>query len=245
MLTLDDLVLKITGGEQRTQDQAAAYRGLVEGLTAEAPTWADLPDLGEPADPPNLAQVARALVAEGRSVIPVCWQDKTAAHPAPAWYQYRARRPTWAELEAWFGGGQYQALGVVCGAVSGGLVALDFDGTGADYAAFCEDWPELARSRTVITGSGKRHLWLEVDDRPVTWAYPTWAGVVEMFADWHYAIAPPSRHPSGNRYRWLDPAAPVVRVQDLAKVEQWFESISVDTRTLQGETAPAGGGGER
>src|SRR5206468_3487336 len=71
--------------------------------------------------------VARALVAEGRSVIPV---DPRTKRPAiKKWEPFQTRPPTDDELEAWFGGGnpKRHGVGVVTGRISG-LVVIDGDG---------------------------------------------------------------------------------------------------------------------
>jgi len=57
-----------------------------------------------------------------------------------AWKMFQQRRPTVAEIGRWYDGGHQRGVGLVCGAVSGGLEALDFD-TRAAWLAFLIDAP--------------------------------------------------------------------------------------------------------
>jgi len=57
-------------------------------------------------------------------IIPADAETKKAAVP---WKKYQAERPSEDQTIEWFGGGQYDALAVVGGAVSDHLVVLDFD----------------------------------------------------------------------------------------------------------------------
>lgn len=191
-----------------------------------------------------LLTVARELVAEGRSVVPIENGEKRPA--LPTWAEYQTRRPTDAELVDWFSDNGHDALGVVTGAVSRGLVILDFDGSGKDYEAFCKTWPDLAKSRTVITGKGQRHVWFEVDTLPKSRKYVTVWGLVEIRAEGNQTLAPPSRHPSGQLYRWVDPAAEVRRVPNLAGLVAWLKENAPEPQSLSRPREDAGrivGGG--
>ena len=67
---------------------------------------------------------ARRLVAAGNSVVAV--PPDGSKHPATAWKTYQARRPTDAELVAWFGSGR-NGPAVVTGAISGQREVVDVD----------------------------------------------------------------------------------------------------------------------
>src|SRR4051794_24084233 len=80
------------------------------------------PDTGGAGD---LLSLARKYVAAGLSVIPI----KADGSKAPAlaeWKEFQRGRPTPAELVQWFARGE-AGIGIPCGAVSGGLAALDFE----------------------------------------------------------------------------------------------------------------------
>ena len=74
----------------------------------------------------QLLDAALALHAAGCCVVPVR-PDGTKA-PASVWKRYQQRRPTGDQVRDWFTRGDYDGLGVICGAVSGGLELLEFEG---------------------------------------------------------------------------------------------------------------------
>jgi hypothetical protein len=107
-----------------------------------------------------MIETAQTYLDAGLSVLPAIGAQK---RPAVAeWKSYQQRRPTAAEVRAWFSNG-HSALCLVCGQVSGNLEMLDFDAGGELY----EPWREAVREaapglleRLVIeaTPSGGRHV---------------------------------------------------------------------------------------
>jgi len=85
---------------------------------------------------PPLYSTAVRYVEVGLSVIPT---DPWTKVPVIPWKGYQTRLPTGEELEHWFITKGFQGLGIVCGAVSGGLETLDFDHNAALY----DPWLEL------------------------------------------------------------------------------------------------------
>lgn len=80
-------------------------------------------------DLPPLLVAARAALAAGLSPIPAAADGTKAPRPdGPRWQPYQTRRPTIEELDGWFGDNRYDGLGLVCGAVSGHLELLEFEG---------------------------------------------------------------------------------------------------------------------
>lgn len=73
------------------------------------------------------AEAAWAAWRAGCSPIPV--RDDGSKKPPILWDDYKNRRPTEAEMTAWFG--PHRAAAVICGEVSGGLIMLEMEG--ADY----------------------------------------------------------------------------------------------------------------
>jgi len=163
------------------------------------------------------------LKDEGLSIIPLKPGDKAPAVeklPNGKWGRYSKDPPTEDEVRAWFSGGDV-GIGVVCGQVSGGLVVIDFDGPG--FAEVSAEFEEVFhnivyRTRRVKTGSGKLHIWfryreMKEDFTRVKWVFPdidrdsrigAQVTAVEMRANGHYVAAPPSLHPSGGRYEFLN-----------------------------------------
>lgn len=88
-------------------------------------------------------------------------------------------------------------VGIATGETSG-IVVIDVD----DEAGLGE-LGELPPTMTARTGSGGRHLIFEHPGRPVA----NRAGVVpgiDVRGDGGYIVAPPSVHPNGTLYEWLD-----------------------------------------
>ena len=173
-------------------------------------------------DTTNPFDAALAYHNAGLCVIPL-----SGKRPAlGSWKHYQKQRPPEAAIRRWQQEGLLRNVGIVCGAVSGNLVVLDFDGPAA-YAAFAALFPTLAQSFTVATGSGKgKHVYLYVDSLPpTTRALDTPIGNVELRAEGTYVAAPPSVHPvTGNRYVVEKPAA-ILRVPDLSELVTWIESF--------------------
>jgi hypothetical protein len=102
-------------------------------------------------------------------------------------------------------------VGVVTGAVSA-IVGLDIDpknGGDDSLARLEKENAPLPPTRTVRTGSGGRHLYFK---HPGV-AVPNSAGKLgrglDVRGDGGYLIAPPSLHPDGGTYEWLDERDPV------------------------------------
>ncbi|MGI8313454.1 AAA family ATPase [Saccharopolyspora hattusasensis] len=93
-------------------------------------------------------QAARAWSAAGVSVIPVC-TDGSKAPALKSWTEFQQRRPTDAELLGWFGEQDRYGIGLVCGAVSGDLEMIEFEGRAVAEGLF-EQWSE-----SVLAGSAE------------------------------------------------------------------------------------------
>jgi len=107
-----------------------------------------------------MIQAAQSYLAAGLSVLPSIWAQKRPA--VAAWSPYQQRRPTAAEVRAWFSNG-HSALCLVCGQASGNLEMLDFDAGGELFEPWCAAVREAAPGlleRLVIerTPSGGRHV---------------------------------------------------------------------------------------
>lgn len=103
----------------------------------------------------NVLDTARSYVAAKLSVIPVR-ADGTKAPKLPGWRTYSQRRPTGAELAAWFGGGVVAGIGVTPGPASGNLAVLDiesadaWDRWSASIPAHAAHFLKRCRSRTAV-----------------------------------------------------------------------------------------------
>jgi len=116
---------------------------------------------------PSVLSWARRYVAAGFSVFPI----RANGEKAPAvstWTPYQQRRPTDDELANWFADDSY-GIAIVCGAVSGGLVVMDFETEKAfsEWLVYAEPLAdEIGRSPLVVTPSGGRHLYLRCPNPP-------------------------------------------------------------------------------
>ena len=81
---------------------------------------------------------AKALHERGFAVVPI-----RAGSKAPSLAKWQTQRLSWPELERALRRPGISGIGVVAGALSGGLVVLDFDGGGwqAAFDHFMESWP--------------------------------------------------------------------------------------------------------
>lgn len=179
----------------------------------------------------------------GFSVIP-CNLDK---RPAILWNKYQDQRASYARIVEWFSeenyfrtgiqGKGFQSIGVVLGRVSNNLVAVDLDGWDA-VRQFYRDLPQYQqRTLTIKTGSGNGvHLYFFADDMPDNANVRTDAGGFELRGNGQYVIAPPSIHPSGNRYEVLA-AREIAQVKNLDDISEYFASLR---RAVRSAPLPAG-----
>jgi hypothetical protein len=132
--------------------------------------------------------------AMGFSVIPV---ENRTRRPLAAWAEYQHRLPSLAELDRWVGEYPGSGMAIVCGRVSR-LVVLDVDPrNGGDVSM--QAYPPLVR--TVWTGGGGSHFYFRTGDN-----LPTIHGLlpgVDLQAEGSIVFAPPTIHPSGERYKWV------------------------------------------
>lgn len=146
--------------------------------------------------------------------------------PAVAWREYQRRRPSVEEASGW----SWSGVGVACGQVSGGLVVLDVDGP--------EGLEELRRrghppTPTARTNRGL-HLYFKASESLPS--VPDLLPGMDFKGAGGYVVAPPSAHPSGTRYEWLDGLSP----EDLepAPLPNWVHQL---VRERQAGPSQSGG----
>ncbi len=162
-----------------------------------------------------IREAALNYVREGISVVRIIPRLKRVYRN---WTEYQRRIPTESEINEWFRRPYFQ-LGVVCGTVSNGLFALDFDGNNwqAHLQMLAERFPEILDTRTVRTGSGRVHFWCRCSNLQNIIERLNGHGKIERVfeGEGHEAIelrldrcimlAPPSTHPNGNPYTFEEP----------------------------------------
>lgn len=175
--------------------------------TIEAPVISTSP----PAPALGTLEAARAYVRAGLSVIPVK-PDGTKSPALDTWREFRERKPTDAELNAWFGNGHQHGIALVCGPVSRNLEVLDFDS-----AEVWESWKRhllavhpraLDGVPVVRTPGGGRHLYLfrkVVGPNRKVARDRTGKTLIEVRGDGGYVLAPGTPcqcHRTRRSYEW-------------------------------------------
>ena len=181
----------------------------------------------------SILQFATGYTQNGFSVVPIRHGDK---RPAIAWEQYQTKAANQEQVARWFGTGQYDALGIITGEVSHGLVILDFDGDGWEKARdeVLAEFHQLNETKHVKTGSGKLHIYLCADDlsngrgekvsRKVYKRADLGAGTaIELRGNAMQTLAPPSAHPSGGVYEFINDYD-IARVPDLHSLINWLDA---------------------
>lgn len=168
-----------------------------------------------------MLEAALTYIAHGFSVIPTHPHTKrpfwprlprlTDSSPAgkrrPTWKLYQQKIASPVTVRYWFGD-NFPNVALVCGQVSGGLVVFDFDYE-ADIV-LRHWWPAIqpwGRQLTIARSGQGYHVYLRVRELPVACQKVAFneAGqvLIEIRGEGGLVQAPPSRHPSGRRYRWL------------------------------------------
>ena len=171
---------------------------------------------------------AERYLALGWSVIPL-GRDK---RPLIRWEAYQQRHPTPEELVEWRRRFPGANIGIVTGAVSG-LVVLDEDGPEAQEALRGRALPPTP---TVRTGKGY-HRYFAHPGRPVPNAVRILPGL-DVRGDGGYVMAPPSLHPSGRRYEWVDGLSPWD--VPLAPLPRWVLELLARGAATQPKRVPTG-----
>ncbi len=152
-------------------------------------------------------QYAQDYFRAGYCIIPINQTPGDAnesKRPAlKGWKQYQTTRPTFGDLNTWFGNGRPRNIAIITGLVSNGLTVLDFDNAEA-YHRWATAYPEL-NAPTASTGRGF-HVYIKVGDITGNGKlYFEGVQVGDIKTDGGYVVAPPSVHGSGRRYEWLMP----------------------------------------
>lgn len=133
----------------------------------------------------DMIGTAKQYVDNGFSVIPLVPNEKT---PLFDWKEYQTRRPTHAEIDAWWGDCPEANIGVVTGKISG-ITVVDFDiknGLSNRYNSF-------PKGMSVKTVSGGYHLYYKYTPNMRTGVdiFNDKSGI-DIRNDGGYVVAPPS-----------------------------------------------------
>jgi len=168
---------------------------------------------------PDILMNALAIRGAGVSIVPIDHQTKRPLNRLlprddnrkPVWKPFQTAIADEAIVRAWFSGGA-ESFAVVGGAVSGGLLILDFD-VARLYQQWQVDVGDLAEGLPVQrTGGGGYQVFCRCSS-PGENAKLAWVEceteesgreiAIETRGEGGYAVVPPSLHPDGTRYEMI------------------------------------------
>jgi putative DNA primase/helicase len=192
---------------------------------------------------PGVLELALGYVAAGLCVLPIK-PDGSKAPALASWDEFKARLPTEAEVRRWFAAPKPLGVAIVGGAVSGGLLVLDFE-----FLDFHEEWAALVEAQApglvarlpLVRTPGKeeaggRHTYVRTSGSPVGTGKlarvtraeaqrrtgdPGRITAVEVKAEKGYVLtcgSPAACHPSGRTYEHVG-GPPITETPTLDAVE--------------------------
>ena len=146
----------------------------------------------------------------GWSPVPCRPRDKI---PIIQWQQYQSKRPTLEQTIEWFKDRTLDDcnLALILGEASNWLCVVDFD----RMDAWTKAKPEIYEEKylVAISGSGKRHLYVHTQTPTKKFKIPELG--IDIQAQGSIIIAPPSTHPSGGKYKFINQSLPVMEVTSI------------------------------
>lgn len=157
-----------------------------------------------------LAEAAHDYVERGLAIIPlgVGKKEPVTKNGLNDWTDNPG------QIDVWWGQGEHAGkrgdpsynIGMACGQVSGGIIAIDLDchSDEANGLHFLRDWEvehgKLPETWTQITGSGGKQLFYRAGQDIRNSANGEIG--VDVRGNGGYVVLPPSLHPCGDRYEW-------------------------------------------
>jgi DNA-binding MarR family transcriptional regulator len=170
----------------------------------------------------TLLKHANQYVELGFSIIPVIYANKV---PLEKWDEFQQRKPTEQELHIWFEGAP-KNIGIVCGNVSDRLVILDFDDNDS-YRRFFPDTTKIESETPVVRTNRGVHVWLRTNAPIQSFNVPELH--LNVIAEGKFALAPPSRHPNGTDYTFVNGIRQPLEVPDfLDAIRKRCEQLGID-----------------
>ena len=174
----------------------------------------------------SMLDAAVALAAHGFPVFPCRSKSKEPATP----HGYKAATRDAEQIRTWWAVCRDYNIGSACD--YSGVVVLDVDsrnGGEATMRALLAQLGPLPATVTASTGGGGWHLYFRA---PAGFDLRGKLGDGVDIKHHGYVIAPPSIHPCGQPYRWLDGASPFERLIDELP-PTWLEAMRKPTMSAQ------------
>lgn len=150
----------------------------------------------------------------GFSTIPLRAKDKK---PFMAWLKYQETRATPEEINLWTKKYKNNNVAILTGMISG-IIVLDIDGEeGWQYLK--EHGYSLPVTPRAQSSPGKAHIYFQHPGGSVRTKVNTTLKI-DVKGDGGYVVAPPSIHPSGSQYIWIEGFSP--KDVPLAPAPQWL-----------------------
>lgn len=133
---------------------------------------------------------------QGWCVIPIRPRSKKPA--VRSWKQYQTKRQDKSQLRRWFGNGD-RNIAVVLGEVSNDLSCRDFDTMG-EYNLWADNYPDFAKPLPTVRTANGMHVYFEAKIEGIKRIENG-----ELRGSGGYCLLPPSVHPGGQIYQWVNP----------------------------------------
>ena len=157
----------------------------------------------------SLIPVSRRSKVPAGSLLPQVADPTRPKGMRGTWKPFQKQLPTEEMIRGWFsasGSNSSYNIALICGAVSGGLVVLDFDeDASAHFANWAEQVGPLVQRLTIARSSRGLHVYFRCKDPGkscVLAASESGQVFIEARAGGGMITAPPSVHNSGAVYRW-------------------------------------------
>ena len=145
----------------------------------------------------------------GFSTIPIVPEGKKPLPEIGSWKRFQSTTATSEEIEKWLELEQKFNIALIMGAISGNVIALDFDYPEV-YVQWSADYPEYAKnaptSQTGRIGGGYHVLFRITGTLPSGGNYEYKGKPLgQVKSEGGYIVAPPSIHENGQQYKWINP----------------------------------------
>jgi hypothetical protein len=188
----------------------------------------------------TLAEAAAAYAALGLPIFPLRPREKRPATTNG----FKAATTSVAQIEKWWRASPAANIGVALGAASK-LLLLDLDfrnGGPADRDEVVRRFGAIPNTPEVATGTGGRHIYFRLP--PDVTRVPARIGPgIELKADGGYAVAPPSIHPNGEAYSFVNGCGPEALLA-VADPPEWLLDAIRHVRRSRPQNSQAAGAAE-